>query len=399
VKVCFETFGCRLNRAEALEMEAHFLARGWTRTERHDDADMIVVRGCSVTSRAERDCVRLVEHIRRKYPLKRIVVTGCMREKRNEQWLKSLTNDNAPVPTRTARAYLKVQDGCSGLCSFCTVPKFRGKAVSVPLAEVLGKARRFEDAGYGEIVVAGCSLTQYADGAKRLPDLVAELADAVPECRIRLGSIEPVSMAKEVVRAMAEHGNVCRFLHVPVQSGSTRILAAMRRPYIAKDVDALVREAVSLMPGLGLGCDLMSGFPDETDNDHLATLALLNRLPFTNAHVFAYSERPGTVAASLPNPVPKEIRSERAHELSSTARTKRSLYAKRFKGREVKIVVEDEKTLSGWTSEYLWCQVGKDKAGVLDRIRRIHKEGTLRKTLLPVTIREVRGDILTGDPA
>ena len=399
MKVCFETFGCRLNRAEALDMEARFLARGWTRTERHDDADMIIVRGCSVTARAERDCIRLVDHIRQKYPLKRVVVTGCMREKRNEQWLKSLADADAPVPTRTARAYLKVQDGCNGRCLFCTVPKFRGKAVSVPLGEAVGKVRRFADAGYGEIVVAGCSLTQYADGAKRIPDLVAALADAVPECRIRLGSVEPVAVAKEVVHAMAEHGNVCRFLHIPVQSGSTRILAAMRRPYVARDVDALVREATSLMPGLGLGCDLMSGFPDEMDNDHLATLAMLNRLPFTNAHVFAFSERPGTVAVSLPNPVPKDVRSSRAHELASAAREKRTLYAKRFKGHKVEIAVEDENTLSGWTSEYLWCQVGKDKAGVLDRIRRIRNEAGLRKTLLSVIVREVRGDVLTGDPA
>lgn len=399
MKVCFETFGCRLNRAEALEMESRFLARGWTRTERHDDADLIVVRGCSVTARAERDCMRLVEHIRRKYPLKRVVVTGCMREKRNEQWLKSLDGDNAPVPTRTARAYLKVQDGCSGQCSFCIVPRFRGRASSVPLDEVVGKAMRFADAGYGEIVVTGCSLTQYADGAKRLPDLVAALADAVPECRIRLGSVEPVAVAGEVVHAMAERRNVCRFLHIPVQSGSTRILAAMRRPYRAKDVESLVHEAVSLMPGLGLGCDLMSGFPDETDNDHLATLALVNRLPFTNAHVFAFSERPGTVAAALPNPVPKEVRSARAHELSSAARAKRALYAKRFKGREVEIVVEDGKTLSGWTSEYLWCQVGREKAGVFEKIRRMRNEGSMRKSLLSITVREVRGDILTGDPA
>ena len=142
MKVCFETFGCRLNRAEALEIEAAFLARGWTRTERHDDADMIIVRGCSVTARAQADCERLIAHIRNKYPFKRVVVTGCIKNHSNERWLKDLVTGQGPAPTRTARAYLKIQDGCSGQCSFCIVPTFRGKAKSVPFDDVVAGAKR-----------------------------------------------------------------------------------------------------------------------------------------------------------------------------------------------------------------------------------------------------------------
>ena len=180
MKVCLETFGCRLNRAEALEMEARFLARGWTRTERHDDADMIVVRGCSVTSRAQKDCERLVEHIRRKYPNKRLVVTGCLKDHRNEHWLRDLSGD--PVPTSTARAYLKVQDGCGASCAFCIVPQFRGRPRSVPFQDAIDKAKRFIDAGYHEIVVTGCNLSQYAADGKALPDLVDALAGVSPDC-------------------------------------------------------------------------------------------------------------------------------------------------------------------------------------------------------------------------
>ena len=156
MKVCFETFGCRLSRAEALEQEAEFAARGWERTEGHADADLIVVRGCSVTQRAQRDCERLVEHIRRKYPMKRLVVTGCLPQKTKDFVLKARGASAAPaIPMRTSRAYLKVQDGCSGKCTFCIVPKFRGQPASTPFAEVLEKARRFVDAVHVTLTTRG----------------------------------------------------------------------------------------------------------------------------------------------------------------------------------------------------------------------------------------------------
>lgn len=410
MKVCFETFGCRLSRAEALEDEAKYLARGWTRTESHAEADLIVVRGCSVTARAQRDCERLIEHIRGKYPLKRVLVTGCLPSAKKDYTLRTFaartvrpgdpnSPTSSPVPTRTARAYLKVQDGCSGKCAFCIVPQFRGKATSVPFGEVLSRAQAFLDAGYHELVVTGCNLVQYNDGGKLLPELIAALSDLCGEtARIRLGSIEPGPVAKELVQLMAARENLCRFLHIPVQSGSDRILSAMRRPYKKRDVEDLVKEAVRLMPDLGLGCDIMTGFPDEMDNDFLSTKFLLSRLPFTKAHVFPYSERPGTVAATLPNAVPKEIRSLRAREIAAQMEDARTRYIKRFKGKTVQVLVEDEKTLAGWTSEYVWCQVGEDKAKVLTRNRGSTERRIRRKDLISVLVREVHGHVLSGDP-
>lgn len=411
MKVCFETFGCRLNRAEALEEEAKYLARGWERTESHKDADLIVVRGCSVTARAQRDCERLIEHIRGKYPLKRVLVTGCLPSANKNYTLRDFaartarraapTNTNAAfsVPMRTARAYLKVQDGCSGRCTFCIVPQFRGKSTSVPFDDVLARARAFLDAGFHELVITGCNLTQYNDAGRLLPELIAALSDLCGEtARLRLGSVEPGPVAKNLIQLMAERKNICRFLHIPVQSGSDRILSAMRRPYKRRDVEELVKEAARLMPDLGLGCDIMTGFPDEMDNDFLATKFLLTRLPFTKAHVFPYSERPGTVAATLPNAVPKEIRSLHAREIADQMEDARTRYIKRFKGRTVQVLVEDEKTLAGWTSEYVWCQVGEDKAKVLTRDRGTTERRIRRRDLINVLVREAHGHVLTGDP-
>jgi len=398
MKVCFETFGCRLNRAEALEIEAAFLARGWTRTERHDDADMIIVRGCSVTARAQADCERLIAHIRNKYPFKRVVVTGCIKNHSNERWLKDLVTGQGPAPTRTARAYLKIQDGCSGQCSFCIVPTFRGKAKSVPFDDVVAGAKRYLDAGYHEIVLTGCSLSQYADGGHRLADVLAAIAD-IPgySHRVRLGSVEPVAAAMDVVEAMAERENVCRFLHLPVQSGSGRMLTAMRRPYSVKDVDTLVKKAVSAMPEISIGCDMMSGFPGESDMDHLATMAMIKRLPFSNAHVFPYSERPGTPAASLDDSVPPSLRSERAHDIADAVAKKRTDFAGHFRGRVVKIVVEDSGTLAGWTSEYLWCRLSRAFAEA--RVNSLSGRTTFpRKSIVAMRVTEVKGDSLRGVP-
>ena len=389
MKVCFETFGCRLNRAEALDQEAEYLAAGWELTDSHSDADIIVVRGCSVTRRAQRECEHLIAHIRKKYPLKRLLIEGCLAVGRTAKTVVQhapgalhKTTGVVPVPTRTARAYLKVQDGCAGKCSFCIVPKFRGQSTSVDFGAVLDKAKRFIDAGYHEIVATGCNLSLYASGGKRLPELLAALAELSPDCRIRLGSLEPSDVAIDVVATMAGNSNVCRFMHIPVQSASNRMLSAMKRPYLMKDVRDLVCAIRKQIPDAGIGCDLMTGFPSEGDLDFMATRGMLERDPFSRVHVFPYSERPGTPAAALPHVVPPEIRKARARDLSLIADKKRTAFATHFIGKATDIVVEDEDTCSGWTSEYLWCSCPNTHLP--------------RKSLVAVRIVESKGHTLIG---
>ena len=389
MKVCFETFGCRLNKAEALQMEADYLSRGWESTDEHGAADLFVVRGCSVTARAQRECERMISHLRRHYPMVPIRVCGCISDKsakaptqasaKPPKTQRAAVGERDPVPMRTSRAYLKVQDGCSGACTFCIVPQFRGKSASVPFTEVMDKAKRFVDAGYREIVVTGCNLSLYASEGRRLPDLLSGLA-TLGGTRIRLGSLEPGGCAMETVHVVAEHDSICRFLHVPVQSGSNRILQSMRRPYGVRDVDSLVSTASKLVPDMGIGCDLMTGFPGESDLDFQATKGLLSRLPFTNAHVFPYSERPGTIAAGLSCPVNVGVRSSRAHRLAMLAEAKRLTFAKKFIGRTVEIAVEDDRRCMGWTSEYLRCHaVGMAPRRSLVKIfvTRVHGDASL----------------------
>ena len=365
MKVCFETFGCRLNKAEALQMEAEYLAKGWELTEAHKDADLFVVRGCSVTARAQHESEKMISHLKRHYPTVPVRICGCLQAALNNKKppLTALALDHpnsraiaSALPVRTARAYLKVQDGCNGRCTFCIVPKFRGQSTSMPFTELLARARRFISSGYREIVVTGCNLVLYASEGHGLPELLSALAELHPECRIRLGSLMPGACALETIHAMAEHANICRFLHIPVQSGSNRILMAMKRSYMTRDVDALISNAVKLMPGLGLGCDLMTGFPDESDLDFNATKGLLDRFQFSNAHIFPYSERPGTPAATFGGGLPQELRSKRAHDLSHLAKRIRRRYARSFVGKTVEIIVEDPEKCIGWTGEYLRCE-------------------------------------------
>ena len=387
MKVCFETFGCRLNKAEALQMEADYLADGWEVTTKHSDANLFVIRGCSVTARAQYECEKLIAHLKRHYPAAGIKICGCLSDaSKPSKPLEPLKPSKPlePLPVRTARAYLKVQDGCAGKCTFCIVPKFRGESRSEPFTGLLDRAKRFIDAGYHEIVVTGCNLALYASEGKRLPDLVSALAGLDAGCRIRLGSLEPGACAQETAHAIAESPNVCRFLHLPVQSGSNRILLAMRRPYVVKDVEETATLASKLMPDLGLGCDLMTGFPGESELDFTATRGLLKRLPFVHAHVFPFSKRPGTLAAGFPRQLAKDIRSARARLLSDDMRSKRRKFAKTFIGKTVEIVVEDEKTGRGWTGEYLPCE---PLSGSF-----------VRKSVVRVFVTKTRDGLLLGNP-
>ncbi len=381
MRIAFKTFGCRLNHAEALDAEARFEAEGHQIVELDADAppDVIVVRGCSVTAKAQHDCEKEIARLRRRFPTADIRLTGCLptasavASRRHEETTEEAVE--RPIPLRTSRAYLKVQDGCSGRCTFCIVPRFRGPPVSVPFNHVLMRARAFLAAGYRELVVTGCNLALYHDAGRRLPDLLAALAaltGPVPTHRIRLGSLEPGLCGPALLDVMAAHPNICRSLHLSLQSGSNRILKRMNRPYAVEDVSAFCAQAVHLLgPRLALGADAIAGFPGETDADHAATRRFLanplylslspapdvSHVPFFSLlHVFPYSERPGTPAATMEGALPRTVRLVRARELEALGRRQRAAFARSFVGQEVEVCVERGGD-HGWTAEYLPCRL------------------------------------------
>lgn len=400
MRIAFKTFGCRLNHAEALDAEARFEADGHQIVELDADSppDVIVVRGCSVTAKAQHDCEKEIARLRRRFPVADIRLTGCLPTASAVASQRREETTERPIPLRTSRAYLKVQDGCSGRCAFCIVPRFRGPPVSVPFDHALARARAFLAAGYRELIVTGCNLALYHDAGRRLPDLLAALAaltGPTPVHRIRLGSLEPGLCGPALLDVMAAHPNICRFLHLSLQSASNRILKRMNRPYAIEDVAAFCARAVHLLgPRLALGADVIAGFPGETDADHAATLRFLanplNRslspapdaspVPFFSLlHVFPYSERPGTPAATMEGALPRAVRLVRAHELEALGRRQRTAFARAFAGQEVEVCVERGGD-HGWTAEYLPCRLASPaprRSLVTVRIASCNVGGTL----------------------
>ena len=377
MKVGFVTFGCRLNLAEALDLEARYAAAGWEIAQPgiHDSAlpppDLIIVRGCSVTAKAQRDCEKAIAGLKRRYPSARLVVTGCHPSAASPEsvpW-ESVPADPSPIPTRLSRAYLKVQDGCSGKCAFCIVPSFRGTPVSMQFAKILERAKAYIAAGFRELVVTGCNLCLYSDSGRDLADLVSALASLdSPGHRVRLGSIEPGMCDSALVDAMCAHKNVCRFLHLSLQSASDRVLRAMKRPYSIGAVASFCDNAADRRgPRLAFGADLITGFPGEAKEDHAATrdfvasagTAGIRR--FMHLHVFPFSERKGTAAADMKPVVPAALRRARAKELEALGAANREMFARSLAGQEVTVCVERDG--NGRTDEYLRCML----AGAAER--------------------------------
>lgn len=371
MKVAFVTFGCRLNRAESLDLEARYRAAGheivdldmaspatgWPSHVADNIPDLVLVRGCSVTAKAQRDCEKAIAHLRTRFPTTEIRPVGCLP---NAQ-LPPTANYRLPTinyqsPT-TSRAYLKVQDGCNGKCTFCIVPHFRGAPVSVPIGDIMKRTKAFLAAGYREIVITGCNLALYKSDGNNLASLLGILTklETFP-IRIRIGSLEPGKGCEKILDVMAEHPNICKFLHLSLQSGSDRILKLMKRPYNIGLVDRFCTEARNrLGPNLALGADVITGFPGETNEDFVATREFLVRNSFSKLHVFPFSERPGTPAATMDGAIPRSIRLIRARNLTVLGRAQRTAFAKTFLGREVEVCVERGGT-HGWTDSYLPCK-------------------------------------------
>ena len=391
MKVAFVTFGCRLNRAESLDLEARYRAAGHEiidlgdlRPVADNIPDLILVRGCSVTAKAQRECEKAIEHLRARFPSTEIRPIGCLPNAQSAgttpaSSMGTVPQIQGPVPMQTSRAYLKIQDGCNGKCAFCIVPHFRGSPVSVPFREIMVRTKAFLEAGYREIVLTGCNISLYKSDGQNLASLLGVLAelgaDPVPG-RIRIGSLEPGRVCEAVLDVMEKHPNISRFLHLSLQSGSNRILKRMNRPYEitwAERFCTMARERLG--PDLALGADVITGFPGETDEDFEATRAFLVRHAFSNLHVFPYSERPGTPAATMDSALPRAVRLVRARNLTALGRRQREAFAQTFLGREVEVCVERGGE-HGWTDAYLPCKwKGPAERRSLVRMRAIAVDG------------------------
>ena len=401
MRVAIKTFGCRLNQAETAQFEQDFVAAGFQVVAFGDAVDVAVVHGCAVTRKAEKDALRVARGIKRAAhdagaPEPFVVMVGCVVEANASRTEMDgvdllvaradkarlveivLAQMGQPVAWHGAataakhfgrqRALVKVQDGCNFFCAYCIVPHTRGAPVSRTFDDVLAETRALAQAGVQEIVLAGCNVACYCDHGRGLVELVAAIAAQDEVRRIRLSSIEPATVEREIVDLMAKNQRICRYLHLPLQSGDVEMLRAMRRRYTPEAYAEVVRHAQRLMPDLGLGTDVITGFPGESDAAFANTRRMIEELPFNNLHVFPYSERPGTDAAKMGASVPPAVRKARANELIQIGVRKRQLFAESFVGRPVETLIEGgwkNGVGRGWTGAYLEsCVTGVSQSAV-----------------------------------
>jgi len=401
VTVALTTLGCRLNQVESQEMGALLEGRGFRVVPAGSRAQVHVVNTCTVTGRADFSDRQIIRRIGREDPGAFLVVTGCYaqtdpdtvaalpgvdlvvgnQEKyRLPDLLDSLVKRARPavavadirearsVPvapvtrmTGRSRPFVKIQDGCQHRCAFCIVPAARGGSRSQEPKVVLDQVRALAETGYPDVTLTGVDIGHYGwDLYPRtsLAALVRSLA-GVPGLRwLRLSSVLPSYFTDDLVDAVGTLPMVAPHLHLPLQSGSDRVLRLMRRPYHTGMYRALVDRLAAAIPGLGLGADVIVGHPGETDEDFEATLALVDSLPFSYLHVFTYSDRRGTEAARRPGHVPAAVIRERSQRLRRLGREKSHAFRSALVGsaREVLVLeARDHQTglLSGLTSNYV----------------------------------------------
>ena len=401
--VWFHTFGCRANQYDTERMRQELELGGARAVARPGKADALVVNTCTVTNRADAEARRLVRRLRRENPGARILVAGCSAALREDDY-RSMPEVDGVVPgqdsralaghlatldpafgppsaeggpllrnARGTRAWLKVQDGCDRKCSFCATRLARGASVSRPSADVVKEARALARV-HPELVITGIHIGHYGrdlEPRTTLAELCALLLDAVP-ARIRLSSIEATEIDDALLALLADSGGrLAPHLHVPMQSGSDRVLRLMRRWHTRAAYRNRVLEIAERMGPLGLGADIIVGFPGEGEAEFEETRALVEELPYTYLHVFPFSVRRGTAAAKLPGRVPGDVAAARSRVLRDMALAKNERYRRSRAGSVADIVVEGSRErIAGVTGDYLRTRIdGQATPG--DRFRSV----------------------------
>ena len=383
--VALHTLGCKLNFSETSSMGRLLEQDGFVKKDFDEVADVYVINTCSVTDNADKECRMLVRRIQRKAPEAMVVITGCYAQLKPQEiasipgvdlvlgaaekfnithHLKEISKGDATkicscdiedVNTFTAsyskndrtRTFLKVQDGCDYTCSFCTIPMARGKSRSDNIANVVANVKELATTGIKEIVLTGVNLGDFGKGntgAKKTEenflDLLKELDSIDGIERYRISSIEPNLLTNEIIEFVSNSKKIMPHFHIPLQSGSNKILSSMRRRYKRELYTERVRLIKTLMPHCCIGVDVIVGFPGETDEDFKETFDFLYTLDISYLHVFTYSERDNTHALTIAPVVPIPVRNERNKQLRNLSYQKMQYFTQQHIGQSRKVLFE-----------------------------------------------------------
>jgi threonylcarbamoyladenosine tRNA methylthiotransferase MtaB len=422
VQVHFHTFGCKANQYDTERMRQEALARGAVATSDLGSADVCVVNTCTVTNAADAEAKRFIRRIKRENPQTQVIVAGCSAVLRAEEYaamdtVASVVAGHEPGPVANAiagavagggplvqlgmesglseshlepigagildrregatRGWLKIQDGCDRKCAFCATRLARGASRSRSSRDIIREARGLSRY-HPELVLTGIHIGHYGrdrEGSMSLSRLLVRLLESVPDVRFRLGSVEATEIDElllELIRTSG--GRVAPHVHMPLQSGADAVLRRMKRWHTREAYRARAFEVAEALPRIGLGADIITGFPGETDADHEETVRLVEELPFTYLHVFPFSPKDGTEASALPDPVPQRIAGERSRELRTLVQEKQRRYRASRSG-ETSVVTLESEGRRALTGDYLRVQV---KGGETQDCGRLHS-GVLRR--------------------
>jgi len=428
-RVAIATLGCKVNQCESAGLAEALQRRDYTVVPFTETADIYIINTCTVTHKTDYQSRQLIRRAHRHNPKAKIVVTGCyaqtnpadlkdiagvsclagMTEKAAiPHILNEITADGidvriadignerkfAPIPACSfsghTRGFLKIQDGCDAFCSYCIIPYARGRSRSLPPADVLTALAALSRSGHREVVLTGIHLGRYGHDLTPSTDLLALLQTVEreqPVERLRISSIEPLEVTEDLIAFMKDSSIVCHHLHIPLQSGSDEILALMNRHYSPGQFHALLDRLTTVMPDMGIGIDIMTGFPGETDHHFEMTRRLIEDLPVAYCHVFPFSLRQGTEAERMTGRVDDRIKKERAQILRKIGKRKRRLFNSRFLDRSLRVLVEDKKDritgcYQGFSENYIPIHVTNGCPELVNRIVTVHAVEAREESLI-----------------
>lgn len=393
------TFGCKVNQYESNMMKEKMLSSNFFYEENMSDANIIIVNTCSVTNVADKKCLKMIRKIKREYPNALLVVAGCSSQN-NQNVYEALdidillgNKDKSKIAElikeyldtekkyvkfynerdlefedmlikdyNHVRAFVKIEDGCDNFCSYCIIPFVRGSVRSKDFDTVIKEAKLLTEHGHKEIVLTGIHTGHYMSNNHDLTDLINELSKIDDLLRIRISSIEITELNDKFLEMLKINNKVCNHLHIPLQAGSDEILKKMNRKYDLAYYEEKINKIRSIRPDISITTDIIVGFPYETDELFSETLEFSKKMNFSKIHVFPYSIRVGTAAASMPNQVDEVTKKVRVKKLMALSEKQEKEYYEKFKGKELDILVEecDNNVSIGHTSNYLMVTLNEN---------------------------------------
>lgn len=428
-RIATMTLGCKVNHTETQAIEGLFQDVGYQVVPFEKDAEIYLVNTCSVTHLGERKSRQIIRRAIRNHPNALMVVTGCYAQsapgdlagiegvdlivgtqdrQKLVNWVEERQENKQSIHVSDilqakefeelpaheegrTRAFFKVQEGCNQYCTYCIIPYTRGPLRSRSLESVQREARKLWGKGFQEVILTGIHLGAYGIDLPEKPnlaDLLQTILDTSDRGRVRLGSLESVEVSDRLLGIMKNNLRVARQLHLPLQSGVNKILRSMGRPYRTETFEELVAKVRAELPEVAITTDIIVGFPGETEEDFQETLRFVRRMQFANIHVFPYSPRRGTPAATFSEQIPETKKKERVQQLQDLADELATSFRERFLPRELEVLWEEANSsdiVSGWSSEYIrvYGDSKSHRSGHLEVIRatRLEKDGVWGTTL------------------